>query len=191
VVRARALNRASYMSDFWLKSLNERRAREGKPPLAAIPEFGCVQCGQVSPIANHLYQSSLGDLRTCRICLFSRRPFSTLDLRNGEAVEWYFDGTEGHRPEDYAVVLTNRAFYAFFSYWWIAAWWRRFSRDDIQDASFHDARRMPALHVKLTTRTVVLRAPPDDASETESNRRALREMAERLHGLAGNRPGTV
>ena len=172
---------------FLLKHMNERRASQGKGSLSTYPKRGCGSCGDMCSENKRLLKDGTEDLLTCDRCLLGSHPFSLLPLPEAETIEWYLDGTDYDSPLDYGVVLTNRALYGFFSFWLIFSRWRRFPLRQICDASFHDSRRFPALHLTLVNRTVVLRTPPRAHIEMEFDRRVLMEVAGRIRSLTKRR----
>ena len=167
-----------------LKELNDRRARQGKAPLATYPEVGCTSCGEASTKDQRLFQSAVPCIRTCEKCVLGRYPFNKLRLPKGEAVEWYRNNPTFHRSSDYGLVLTDRALYTYSPFWLIFSRWRRFPLSQIRAARFRDSRLFPALHVQLGDRTAVLRTPPDYADEMEYDRRNLIEAAERINAAS-------
>jgi hypothetical protein len=169
-----------------LKELNNRRAREGRAPLATYPDVGCTSCGVLSPEGEKLFQSAVPYMRTCQKCVLGMYPFSRLRLPEEETIEWYRNNPTFHRSSDYGIVLTNRALYLYSPFWLMLSRWRRFPKNEIRDAKFCDSRLFPSLRVQLFNRTAVLRTPPDYADEMKFDRCNLIEAAERVRAVAQN-----
>lgn len=175
---------------FILQELNERRIRDGKPPLKTYPEVGCTSCGEVHGQDVPLLESRVSYIRICQHCVLKQFPFNRLKLPAGERMGWYRSNPTFHRSSDYGMVLTNHALYLYSPFLLLLSRWRRILLSDIRGASFHDSGLFPALRVHTKDGQAVLRTPWDYyRDEMEFDRKNLKEARERIQAAVAAMQG--
>jgi hypothetical protein len=167
-----------------LRGINSRRLKEGKSPLATFPETECTSCGEAPANGETLVQGMAPPFQECQKCVLRDYPFNRLRLPSGERVLWRRSHPTFHRSGDYGIVQTNLALYLYRPFLLIFSKWRRHPISEIRGADFRDSRFTPALRVRLSDRTVVLRTPWDYADEMDYDRRVLIEAAERVNAVS-------
>jgi hypothetical protein len=167
-----------------LRAINSRRLKEGKSPLATFPETECTSCGEAPGNGETLVQGMAPPFQECQKCVLRAYPFNRLRLAHGERVLWHRSNPTFHRSRGYGIAQTNLALYLYRPFLLIFSKWRRHPISEIRGAEFRASRFTPALRVRLSDRTVVLRTPWDYAEEMDHDRRILIESAERVNAVS-------